>query len=268
MPTQPQIDQYQDQGYFITEDAVDPEMMQELVASARRVKQKVRSGKVDVFTHRATDEHNSEPWAIRGLLAPEFEEPIFSEYLLSEPVMRYVHHFLGTELRLGSITIFTNPHEKDFGFGWHRDIDKTKRDVTRDQELEILNRPVKTFKWHLALVDDACLQVVPESQRRYRTDYERECLINTRHGDIPGQEAIDLKAGQTAFWNANIIHRGVMRKDIERLTLAASWAKHVEDEEPGETDHRFKWRLSEEVRDSLPDAMWPYYDRWRALQLG
>ena len=268
MPTPLQVARYKDQGYFIAEDAVDPDMMPELVAAARRVKRKVRSGEVDVFTHRKTDDKNSEPWAIRGLLAPEFEEPIFSEYLLSEPVMHYVHHFLGPELRLGSITIFTNPHDKDFGFGWHRDIDKKKRDVTREQELEILNQPAQTFKWHLALIDDECLQVVPESQRRYRTAHERECLINTRHEDIPGQQAIDLKAGQTAFWNGNIIHRGVMRKDVERLTLASSWAKHEEGEEPAETDHRFKWRLSEKVRDNLPSAMQPYYDRWRALQLG
>lgn len=124
------------------------------------------------------------------------------------------------------------------------------------------------MKWHLALVDDACLQLVLGSHRRYRTEHERRCLLETRHDDIPGQITVELRAGQTVFWSGNTIHRGVMKKDVERLTVAGSWAKHDEGDEPDETDHRYKWRLSEDVRPNLPDAMRPYYDRWRALQLG
>ena len=85
MPTREQAEQFETDGYFVADDAVEPGMFDELAAAARRVKHKVRSGQVDVYTHWATDE-NSEPWAIRGLLAPEFDEPVFAEYLTSRPV--------------------------------------------------------------------------------------------------------------------------------------------------------------------------------------
>ena len=267
MLTREQSARYEDVGYLVTDDAVDAAMLSELLDASRRAVEKVRSGAVDVFTHWAT-EHNTEPWAIRGLLAPEFGEPVFAEYLLSKPIMSYVHDFLGPELRLGSVLIFTNPYHEDWGFGWHRDFGKNERNGTEEVELEILNRPRKGIKWHLALVDDTCLHIVPTSQRRYRTEHERRCLLETRHEDIPGQVAVELKAGQTAFWNGNAIHRGVMKKDVERLTVAGSWNQHTIGDEPQETDSRFKWRLADTVRTHLPEAMLPYYDRWRELQLG
>ncbi|HIG48963.1 MAG TPA: hypothetical protein EYQ20_21935, partial [candidate division Zixibacteria bacterium] len=169
MPTPEQVQQYDELGYFIAEDTVDPAVLPELLAATRRAKKKVRSGRVDVYTHWATKE-NSEPWAIRGLLAPEFEEPIFAEHLLSGPIMNYVHYFLGNELRLGSILIFTNPYHEDWGFGWHRDFGKDVRNGTEEEEMAVLNRPLYSLRWHLALVDDACMELVPGSQRRYRTD--------------------------------------------------------------------------------------------------
>ena len=265
MLTEAEMEQYRTQGYFITDNAVEPNMLPPLLESAKRVKAKIQSNEIDIFTHRSED---GEPWAIRGLFAPEFDEPIFAEYLMSEPIMGYTHAFLSGELRLGGVLIFTNPYEADYGFGWHRDFGKNERDGTEAVELEILNRPMTRIKWHLALIDDACLMVVPGSQKRYRTDHERDCLLNTRHEDIPGQKVIALKAGQTAFWSGNIIHRGIMKKDGERLTVAGSWAKHSADDPPEETDKRLKWMLAENVRGALPEAMQPYYDRWRALQKG
>ena len=116
-------------------------MFEDLAAAARRVKHKVRSGQVDVFTHWATDEH-TEPWAIRGLLAPEFDEPVFAEYLMSKPVMDYVHYFIGTDLTMGAILIFTNPHHADYSIGWHRDWGKLERDPDYDAEMAILRKPL------------------------------------------------------------------------------------------------------------------------------
>ena len=108
---------------------------------------------------------------------------------------------------------------------------------------------------------------MPGSHRRYRTEYERECLLNTRHADIPAQRTIYLKAGQTVFWHGYTIHRGVMRKDVERLTLAGSWSKYSEDDEPQDVDKRLRWMLEDNVRDALPEGMRVPYDRWRALQV-
>lgn len=262
--TDQQIEDYENRGFCYAEEATPKAMLSDLQREVRRTKQRVRDGEVDIFTHR-TD--TDEPWAIRGLFAPEFDAPIFAEYMMCDEIMPYVHHFLGEELRLGAVLIFTNPHDKDWGFGWHRDFGKLPRDAGEEEELEILNRPQKSFKWHLAIEDDECLQLVPGSHKRYRTDYEQECLLRTRHADMPGQRTIYLKAGQTVFWHGYTMHRGVMKKDVERLTLAGSWSKHSEDDEPQEVDRRLRWMVENNVREALPEGMHEAYDRWRALQI-
>ncbi|MGA1197773.1 MAG: phytanoyl-CoA dioxygenase family protein [Candidatus Latescibacterota bacterium] len=258
---------YERDGFFVVDDAVDPNMFEPLLEATIRTKKRVRAGEVDQFTHRAPD---GEPWAIRGLFAPELGEPLFAKYLMSEPVMQYVRPFIGSELRLGGVLIFTNPYTKDYGFGWHRDFGTQERDGSYQIEMTILNRPMSGIKWHLAMVDDDCLQLVPGSHKRYRTAHERKCLLekDMRNADIPGQYTVSLKAGQTAFWSGNTIHRGVMKRETERLTLAGSWTKHTGSAKQTETDKRLKWMLARGVRGALPQEMKPMYDRWRSLQLG
>lgn len=262
--TDQQINDFKHRGFFYAPEATPKAMLSDLLASVKRAKQKVRDREVDIYTHRTKTD---EPWAIRGLFAPEFNEPIFAEYLMCEEVMPFVHHFLGDKLTLGTVLIFTNPHDKDWGFGWHRDFGKLPREANEEEELEILNRQQKSFKWHLALEDDECLQLVPGSHRRYRTEYEQECLRWTKNGDIPGQRVVYLKAGQTVFWHGYTIHRAVMKKDVERLTVAGSWSKHSEDDEPQEVDKRLRWMMADNIRPSLPSKLQTPYDRWHALQL-
>ncbi len=262
MITEEHKKRYQTEGYFVVDGMVPVAMFEELRAACWRVKKKVREGTVDVYTHWAA---TSEPWCIRGLIAPEFDEPIFAEYMLHQPFMDCTRSFLGNELRLGWIDLRTNPHHQDFPGGWHRDIGN--RDPKLEEEMEELKRPMNNLRWYFALVDDDCLQIIPGSQLRNRTERERECLVNSPHDDLLGQKVVALKAGQVAFWCGKTIHRGSMRTDVERLTLAASWRKWKKDEALEEkVDSRFEWRLDESIRDFLPPAMHGYYDRWRALQ--
>ena len=270
MASEAQIQQYNDQGYFIADDAVAPEMLPTLTEATRRAGDKVRSGEVvDDTDQIGTRGEGKNPVVIMGVMAPEFCEPIFAEYLASEPVERYVHSLLGKELRLGWVTVFAI---KGIGYqcGWHRDFGAEERDGSYEVEMEILRRYRKNLlKWHTALVDDPCLWIVPGSQRRYRTDYEREVLISNKGiGDIPGAKQIKLKRGQTIFWNGNTIHRGVMPAAMtERLTLCGSLVKHQADDPPELLDERFRWRLADNVRAALPEKIRLYYDRWKRLQI-
>ena len=131
--TNQQIEDFANRGFFYAEEATPKSMVADLLAAVRRVKQKVRDKEVEIYTHRTDSE---EPWAIRGLFAPEFEEPIFSEYLMCKEIRQTVHHFLGDQLKLGTVLIFTNPHDQDYGFGWHRDFGKLPRDADEEEELE------------------------------------------------------------------------------------------------------------------------------------
>lgn len=259
--------QYHTQGFFVVDDAVAPEMFDPLLDAAVRTKKRIRAKEMDLYTHRSPA---GDPWAIRGLFAPEIGEPVFMDYLMSEAVTQYVRPFIGSDWSLGGVMIFTNPYDNDYGFGWHRDFGSNERDGSPQVELEILNRPMRSIKWHLALVDDDCLQLVPGSHKRYRTAHERHCLLEKemRNADIPGQHTVSLKAGQTVFWSGNTIHRGVMKRDVERLTLAGSWSKYNANAKSTATDKRLTWMLANNIRGVIPPKMRPMYERWRTLQQG
>ena len=95
MITEEHLNQFREEGYFIVDDLISTEMFEKLYAADRRVKDQVRSGEVDVFTHWAAEE--SEPWCIRGLIAPEFNEPLFAEFMLSEPFVDCARRLLGED---------------------------------------------------------------------------------------------------------------------------------------------------------------------------
>ena len=267
MPLKQQyVDKYHEQGYVVVDDAVDPDMMDELEAAGRRVRDKIRAGEVDV--HSILGE-NREPQVIWGLIAPEFRESIFAEYLISEPVEAYTHAFLGQELRLGWAVIFCTGNQVPYDSTWHRDLGSADKGASAEEELALLNySQYNLVKWHLALVDDPCFRVVPGSHRRYRTEAEREVLIERPRDPMPGERTIEVKRGQTVFWNGKTIHRGVTPEGLkERMSLHGGMAQYREDDPPEEKlDERFRWRLSPNLRENLPAKMQLYYDRWRALQ--
>ena len=89
-------EEFSTQGYSLVEDAVEPEMVDQLEAAARRVWAKVRAGEVDVAGN------GPEATAIFGVIAPEFGEPVFAEHLVSPAIERYATTFLGAGLAHGA----------------------------------------------------------------------------------------------------------------------------------------------------------------------
>ena len=102
MDIEEQFERFRTNGYFVVDegDMVDGDMLDELETAARRVRDKIRSGTVDIKTILG---EGGDPIVIWGLIAPEFNEPIFAEYLVSERVERYARFLLGDELRLGAV---------------------------------------------------------------------------------------------------------------------------------------------------------------------
>jgi hypothetical protein len=105
-----------------------------------------------------------------------------------------------------------------FELRWHRDdIPAT---AAPEEELERLNKPGWHAQWNLALFDDSSLILIPGSHIRARTDVERNAESYEPH--ISGQITVSLKAGEVAFYNNNILHRGVYDCSKERMTLHGS----------------------------------------------
>ena len=262
--TEEQQQLYDTRGYFIVDDAIEPGMVEEMAPAATRIKEKVRSGEVDPASSRGED---GETGCILGLFSPEFNEPVFADYIACEPLMRYVSSQIGEELRWAWLSIFTNRRDRDHIVPWHRDVGSGPRHQPEEEELKFLCRPRTECRWEMAMVDDESLAVVQGSQNRYRTELEHEIMVDNKDEQIPGDHAVPLRAGQTLFWNGKMIHRACMKADVERLTIAAAYHQYREDEQPQEVDERQRWMLADHVRDILPEALHIPYDRWRKLQI-
>ena len=257
--TDAQRQSFDELGYFITPDAVDPALVDEMRNAARRIKDKVRSGAVDIYT----DYHSpGDPYHIVGLLSPRFEEPIFAQYMGSKPLLDYVFSQIGTDLRLGNLSIFTNPQKAPFICPCHRD-DGLRYDQEEEPEIAYLRHPRTVCRWELALVDDRALSLVPGSHRRYRTPEEIETTKQGLDKGLPGDKVIELKAGETIFWNGDALHRAVHEPDRERLTLSASFRCFFFEEQ--QDIGRNSWMLEDGMREWLPENLRFYYDRWKDL---
>lgn len=144
----------------------------------------------------------------------------------------------------------------------------------------------------LALVDDDCHELIPETHVRWRTPYEHDVLLPqdakdegvpyAPHWDkqsvLPGATALRLRAGECFIRSGITIHRGHAQASGERLTLAGGWSGEPAPAPDGaekqqavavenNLDVRSYWQLDPALREALP-AQWmkDSYDRWRVKQ--
>ena len=85
--------QYAEQGFFIADDAVDPNMLEELAVAGPQAADKHHEGAgggADDGVKGGDGTPNDEgPGNSEGVLAPEYGEPAFAEYLASDPLLNY-----------------------------------------------------------------------------------------------------------------------------------------------------------------------------------
>ena len=114
-------------------------------------------------------------------------------------------------------------------------------------------------KFHLAVEDDPCPGAYLGATSACGP---RKSSKHSGEGGSHGAVQIGLCAGQTVFWTATTIHRGVAPEGVtERWNLTGSLVRHEDDRD--ELDGRFAWRLSDYIRDGLPEEILPLYDNWR-----
>lgn len=165
-------------------------------------------------------------WGVQAMMHPDLpNSSTFVQMYFSDVVVGPTKELLqctDDDLVMELFNLLVRP-DRDFELRWHRDdIPAT---ATPDEELARLNQPAYSAQWNLALYDDASLIVVPASHTRARTEVERNA--DPYEKDIPGQLVVRLKAGDMAFYNNNILHRGAYNSKVERMTLHGS-AGHVD----------------------------------------
>ncbi|KAI8339002.1 hypothetical protein BC941DRAFT_460577 [Chlamydoabsidia padenii] len=215
-------------GYVIVDNLISEEQLLKLRDACERVINKARSGEWKhcrlVGTQFPPWTKGDDVWGVQHVLHPELGEPVFMEWYGSDALLNAVCQLLDTKrdgLQFELFNLLVNPQHHDFDLTWHRDAIPVG--ATHDMEEQLLAIPHYGTQWNTALYEDDCLFVVPNSHRRIRTDKERDITINDpKSHDMPNQLQVNLKPGQTVFYDNNILHRAAYFSNKKRATLHAS----------------------------------------------
>ncbi|KAF9734328.1 hypothetical protein PMIN06_004229 [Paraphaeosphaeria minitans] len=160
-------------------------------------------------------------WGVQHLMHPSNpSHAVFARSYFDGELLNYVAALIGCEqdeLTMELYNMLVRPEEA-FELRWHRD--DIPASASDEEEVARLAKPGFHAQWNLALYDDASLVLVPGSHARARTPAEREAAPYEPH--VPGQVVVQLRAGEVAFYNNNILHRGVYDPAKERMTLHGS----------------------------------------------
>ncbi|KAI0129503.1 phytanoyl-CoA dioxygenase family protein [Xylariales sp. AK1849] len=215
-------------GFVVIRQILTPSQLASLREAASRTTALARSGE---WPHIRTVGKQFPPWpsvpgpdgiwGVQGLMNPDLpDHAAFTESYFSDAVLGIARELMDCgdeQLVMELFNMLVRP-EKDFELRWHRD--DIPAEATAAQEMQRLGEPEWHTQWNLALFEDDSLVVVPGSHVRARTAAERDA--DPFEGDMPGQLVVHLDAGDVAFYNNNIVHRGVYDSARERMSLHGS----------------------------------------------
>lgn len=160
-------------------------------------------------------------WGVQHLLHPSNPDHVlFARSYFDAELLKYVAALIPCEeeeLTMELYNMLVRP-DRDFELRWHRD--DIPADASAEEEQARLRKPGYHAQWNLALYDDSSLVLVPGSHKRVRTEAER--AADPYEPNLPGQITVQLKAGQVAFYNNNVLHMGMYDSTKERMTLHGS----------------------------------------------
>ena len=226
-----QVTQFKEEGYVVVDGLVTE--LEELRAAARRITQRARKGewKHGIRTAEApwppyVQDASKDVWGIHSVVHPDEKEPAMLRWYGSAEVATAVSALLGVrpdELQLELVNMLVNPTMANFALSWHRDM--IANSVSEEEEAKALQEGAgeqSGVQWNTALFDDECFVFVSGSHTRVRNAVEREVTLSTPYEHLPKEVTLKLKAGQTAFYNPNLLHRGLYNTEVERATLHCS----------------------------------------------
>ncbi|WOO82109.1 uncharacterized protein LOC62_04G005610 [Vanrija pseudolonga] len=266
------VDKYHKDGYVVVDGLIPDELYAPLCEAADEVTDKARAhtwGQVRMVGKQFPPwTEGDDVWGVQNIMHPELGKPIFAEWYGSDDLLDVSAALMGVErkdMQFELFNILVNPLEKDYALSWHRD--DVKATATPEEEEEALKIKHYGIQWNAALYDDACLSAVPASHRRIRTPEERKA--NLEGGDMPGAQNLDLKKGQTVFYNNNILHVGKYNLAVKRRTLHGCYGSPPS----GDTSrarnilqHGLDYTTDPGFRGSVPASLHPMLDRLNGLQ--
>jgi EEF1A N-terminal glycine/lysine methyltransferase len=221
------LSQLEKEGYVVIKSLLNPDQLDALRAASRNTVKLARSGDwphVRVVGKQfppweSTTEHGI--WGVQHLMNPSLPDArTFTEVYFSDEVLGISKELLQCEdddLVMELFNMLVRP-ERDFELRWHRD--DISPEATAQEEMGRLSEPAYHTQYNLALFDDESLVLVPGSHLRPRSVIERSA--DPFEKTLPDQLVVRLEPGDIAFYNNNILHRGVYDSAKERITLHGS----------------------------------------------
>ena len=214
-------------GFVVVKSIVSKEKLEALREASLKVEKLARSGQ---WPHIRTVGKQFPPWewnpekgiwGVQHLMKPDMPgNDIYTSLYFSEEVLSIVRELLQCEdenlvMELFNMLVRPDGH---FELRWHRD--DIPAEATPEEEMERLGRPAFHAQYNFALWEDDSLVLVPGSHKRARTETERKA--DPFEKVLPDQLIVKLEPGDIAFYNNNILHRGVYDHTKDRMTLHGS----------------------------------------------
>ncbi|TLS24925.1 hypothetical protein PpBr36_08488 [Pyricularia pennisetigena] len=224
-------------GFVVIPQALGSEQLAKLREAAADVERLARAGgwphirtvgkQFPPWPSKPNDEEGG-IWGVQSLLHPDMPgRDEFARLYFSETILGPARELMGDDsgdrgcreedLVMELLNMLVRPG-KAFELRWHRD--DIGPDATDDEELRRLSEPAWHAQWNLALWDDDSLILVPGSHARARTTQERSA--GPYETGLEGEMRVRLRAGDVAFYNNNIFHRGAYDPTKKRLTIHGS----------------------------------------------
>ncbi|KAJ3819476.1 hypothetical protein F5880DRAFT_1099126 [Lentinula raphanica] len=256
---------YDTQGFVVVPGLVSSRDFSELRKASQNVISRTREGS---WPHRRTvgkqfppfDNDHPDSWGVQHVMHPDLGESaaVFSDWYTSDALTRVCAELLQCkeeDLQLELFNLLINPLSHSFALRWHRD--DVKETALPEEEQAALDKWHTGVQWNTALYEDACLYVVPGSHKVPRTPEQRahSCTLDPPDNPLsmPDAKLLTLKAGDTVFYNSNILHCASYDHTAERATLHACMgdARFSAARRRNILQHGLSWVKDERFRDQL-----------------
>ncbi|KAG8215776.1 hypothetical protein J3R82DRAFT_7680 [Butyriboletus roseoflavus] len=285
---------YNDQGYVLVPDLIPPDLIPDLCTACDRAIAKTRTG---AWPHRRTvgkqfppfDDTHPDSWGVQHVMHPALGEPVFARWYTSESVRNVAKALLECEaesLQMELFNLLINPLDHDFALRWHRD--DVRENATAEEELKALASWSHGVQWNTRLfIPRPKITQAAEDRRTARTLVDaRAAERPARHArrdstHAPTQVSISplpplskmaflITAGESVFYNSNILHCATYDAKQRRATLHASMgdtrggsirARNV-------LQHGLLWMKEAQFRDTLDEKGQSLLDALIEMQNG